>query len=274
MAKYKIVASDLDGTLFDSNGNISCENLLAIKALYEKGVQFVPSTGRSLSEIPKELTGSTYIRYYIYSNGSVVYDKQTGSRSFLCMSNTLINNVLDIICSYDIHFTVRQNGKTYVDIAEQGEEKHRYFNLCRAHSDVIKNFSTSVPELEKFSRTLEDTETVAVFFHKNDELQSCRKRLTALSGIRIVDSWENNLELFSSDAGKGNALKLLSNMIGVGICNTIAVGDSDNDTSMIKEAGLGLAVKNACDCLRKEADEVICTNDEHCIDYILLHCID
>lgn len=274
MAKYKIVASDLDGTLFDSNGNISSENLLAIKALYEKGVYFVPSTGRSLSEIPESLTDNPYIRYYIYSNGSVVYDKKTQSRSLLCMSNDLINSVLDIVCSYDTHITVRQNGKTYVEFSKQGEEKHRYFNLCRAHKDVVNNFSTSVPEFVKFSRTLEDTESVAVFFHSNDELSACRKRLAVLSGIRIVDSWEYNLELFSSDAGKGNALKLLSNMIGVDVKSAIAVGDSDNDTSMIREAGLGLAVKNACAPLRKEADEVICSSDEHCLDYILSHYID
>jgi hydroxymethylpyrimidine pyrophosphatase-like HAD family hydrolase len=57
-------------------------------------------------------------------------------------------------------------------------------------------------------------------------------------------------------------------MTGIGIENTIAVGDSDNDMSMIKAAGLGLAVSNACDELKAIADKVICSNDEHNIKYI------
>ena len=79
MANYKIVATDLDGTLFNANVEISPENNAAIKALFDKEIYFVPSSGRTLCEIPKELTESPYIRFISFSNGASVYDKETGN---------------------------------------------------------------------------------------------------------------------------------------------------------------------------------------------------
>jgi len=59
---YKIVASDLDGTLLDSHGNISVENFEAIKQIADKGVYFVPASGRTLKEMPKDLIENQNIR--------------------------------------------------------------------------------------------------------------------------------------------------------------------------------------------------------------------
>ena len=72
---YQIIASDLDGTLFDSNGNLSEVNLQAIKQLHEMGIYFVPTTGRAFDEMPAVLQDCPYIRYYINSDGGCLYDK-------------------------------------------------------------------------------------------------------------------------------------------------------------------------------------------------------
>ena len=74
MKAYKILASDLDGTLFTTKVEVSPQNNSAIKELHEKGIYFVPSSGRTLCEIPKELTENPYIRFIIFSNGSTIYD--------------------------------------------------------------------------------------------------------------------------------------------------------------------------------------------------------
>ena len=66
---YKILCSDLDGTLLNSDSEISAENLAAIQAVAEKGVFFVPSTGRTFAELPQQLREHPSIRYIIYSNG-------------------------------------------------------------------------------------------------------------------------------------------------------------------------------------------------------------
>ena len=56
--------------------------------------------------------------------------------------------------------------------------------------------------------------------------------------------------------------------LGIDMEDTISIGDSDNDIQMTLMAGLGLACENACDSLKKVADKIICTNDEHVIRYV------
>ena len=69
---YKILASDLDGTLLNTKGEISEGNLAAIKALHDAGILFVPTTGRAYNELPTVLKESPYVRYAICSSGVVI----------------------------------------------------------------------------------------------------------------------------------------------------------------------------------------------------------
>ena len=86
-----------------------------------------------------------------------------------------------------------------------------------------------------------------------------------------MEASEYNLEIMNIDAGKGNALYALCDLVGVAYEDTISIGDSDNDSSVTKAAGLGLAMENACDALKAIADEIICTNEEHAAVYVLNH---
>ena len=112
---YKIIASDLDGTLLDSTGHISNENFEAIKQLNKSSVYFVPASGRTLAEMPKELVENENIRYIIYSNGAVVYDKITGKKITFCMPDSIKNELVDLIFNCDSHLTIRFDGMGYVD---------------------------------------------------------------------------------------------------------------------------------------------------------------
>lgn len=85
----------------------------------------------------------------------------------------------------------------------------------------------------------------------------------------MVESFEYNFEIMNANAGKGNALLLLENLLRAERQEAIGIGDSDNDSSMIKASGLGLAVSNACETLKSLANEVICSNEEHALAYVL-----
>ena len=74
------------------------------------------------------------------------------------------------------------------------------------------------------------------------------------------------------NAANVNALLRLADMTGVDHAQTLAVGDSKNDSDMLAAAGLGLAVSNAWEELKAVADVVIpCSNDEHVAPYLLEH---
>jgi len=268
---YQIIATDLDGTLLNSKAEISRENREAIQKLTDKGIFVVPSSGRTLSEIPKELRESREIRYIIHSNGAVVLDKLTGERILSCLSKALSQKVWDIVTSYDTHLTVRYDGRCFVDSRFQSDEDYEYYHVCIPHQTVVKNFAEHLENFEQQIRSVEDIEVFSVFFHNPEERIACRKVIEGTDGLSVVDVDPNNLEIISGKAGKGTALYALADKLGIDRTATIAVGDSDNDKSIVKAAGMGISVSNACDELKALADEIICSNEEHAMAYILEH---
>lgn len=265
---YKIVASDLDGTLLDSNGNISVENFEAIKQIADKGVYFVPASGRTLKEMPKQLVENENIRYIIYSNGAVVYDKITDEKITLCMPDSIKNELVDLIFNCDSHLTIRFDGMGYVDKKMQTEEHFRYYQINPEHKGVILDYAQYCDDFETVCRNCEDVEVISVFFKHLKDRDKCISLIEKSGTLGYANIYENNLEIFSLTAGKGNALKALCEKIGCDIDKAIATGDSDNDAMMLKMAGVGLAPSNAPRRIKDVADCVICSNDEHVAKYI------
>lgn len=271
MYKYKIVASDLDGTLLNSQNAISEVNTRAIQTLDEKGIFFVPATGRTYAELPVELKQNEHIRYMIHSNGAVIYDKQSGNHIWNCLSRQLADQIFDMLHEYDVHVTVRSGGGLFVDAEKKKDTNEQYYHFHAAHTHVLEQYSTALENFNSWFHAAEHMEVFAVYFHNAEDMIPCRERLLALGGVRVASFPPSSLEIFSANAGKGNALHLLADTLGIDRADTIAVGDSDNDYTMIKAAGLGLGVSNACDSLKAICDDVVCSNDEHAIDYIAAH---
>lgn len=269
MREYKIVFGDLDGTMLNSHSKVSDENCLAIEALHRKGVAFVPSTGRSFSEVPDEIYRNPFIRYYICSNGAYVLDKQTGHCHLTCMSNQTVQSIVAILRRFEAHLTLRCGGGCHVDANYVSKEAFDYYNVIEAHRVVVNAFSICHEEFEAFCESAEQVEVISVFFRNHGDLLASRKAIEELGSLRVVSVGENNLEIMNADAGKGNALLWLAKHLGVNREETVSVGDSDNDSNIIAAAGLGLAVSNACQSLKDIADEIVCSNDEHVLQEIV-----
>lgn len=268
---YKIVCSDLDGTLLNSKSEVSAENLAAIEAVAEMGVHFVPSTGRTFAELPPEIRNHPAIRYVIYSNGAAVLDRQTGECILVCISNAVMAQILNILSRYDVHISIRHNGKLYVDGALDQEAVFDHYNVCEAHRVVVRGFAVLKDNFSEFAQKADNVEVVSVFFRTLEDKAACREALERLGTLRVAEADTFNLEIMNVHAGKGNALHSLADFLGIDRADTISLGDSDNDASITQAAGLGLAVSNACDSLKAVADGVICSNDEHTVVYVLEH---
>lgn len=270
--KYKIVASDLDGTLLGDDQKISPENLRAIAKMRSLGVEFVPATGRALNEIPSELMESPDVRYIITSNGAAVYDKMLGKMILTrYISRDLMQFILETIAHYTTYIIAHVGAKTYYDA-----KKHTpaHMEACRIHAymqKIIENYAVAVPDLDRYLLESDKVEMLAILFARDEALEACNRVFYASGKLRAMRSSKNNLEVCFSEASKGNALASLAATLGVDQSKVIAVGDSNNDTTLLKTAGLGLAMENASDELKAIADQTICNNSEHCAEYILEH---
>ena len=264
----KLIATDLDGTLLNTNGEISQENLDAIHTLAEHGVHLVPASGRSYSEMPEILRSHPDIRYFLYSNGAAVLDRETGEKIELCIPKAISNRVLDLLFSFEVHITYRHGGICYGDAAQQNADAYAYYHVWQRHREVVEEFAVYEKNFRDRAYAADCVEMFAVYFHSEAEFEACREALRTIEGIGSAQIAYCGLEIFSSSAGKGRALLALADKLGIAQEETAAVGDSDNDRSMILAAGTGFVVSNANDTLKADADEVICSNDDHAMAYI------
>ncbi len=265
---YKIVASDLDGTLLDSKGNLSCENLSAIREIARLGVVFVPASGRSLMEIPKILRDDDSIRFYIHSSGAGLYDKKTGENVSFGFPYALSKEVFNLVFSEDCYVSVRRDGRIFADSQKMNDESMTAYNLWGPHVHLLRTCGEGICNFEEVMLASSDIDLISLFFRDEKALASMREKLSQIAGINVASACAFNIEVTYEKAGKGNALISLAEKLSVETGDIIAIGDSENDLPMISTAGLGLATGNAAPLVKEQADSVICSNDENIVSFV------
>lgn len=269
--QYKMIAADLDGTLLDETGHVSKENWQALEALTQRGVLVVPASGRALEEMPKEILECPLFRYYIISNGAAIYDKVTGTMEEFPMSPELSREVLDLLYGYDVFLSTHTGERSYCEITTHNELHYRSFHMNDYWVSFALGEFTPICEMKSFAYAQSSTQSIIPFFRNMEDKEACRAILEKDPRLSVAETDHHNLEIFSSSAGKGQAMLHLADRLGIPREATIAVGDNINDSSMILAAGLGLAVDNAAPQLKEQADAVICDFREHSVRYILEH---
>ncbi len=267
--EYKIIASDLDGTLLNNVKEVSPENLRAIDKMAELGVYFVPCSGRTLREIPENVKGIESVRYIIHSDGAVIHDKKTGERIERCMSIETARPALDVLFDYENSMTVRYKGESYVDANAHNTENYTYHRVEKFYQDMIFEVCRPMWDYKRFCYGLDGIEMICIHFHSGDDLEECKSRLEKIDGISVTRLEEQSIEIYDNEAGKGNGLQRLAEHLGSPKEATIGVGDSGNDIDMLTKAGLGLVTSNGLDMAKAAADNVICSNEEHIAKFIL-----
>jgi len=267
--KYKFIAFDLDGTLLCDLHSISDENYTALKKLFEMGVALVPTTGRSLYEIPETVRSCPYFSYAITSGGACTYDLRSGKTvSSALLSKKESDILFDLLDEYDNVTMTHYEGESYVDITQNEE----YYDKCR----VTKGFKAFIPiydvAVDSFGekcRQMDGVELTCTFFATDEDKEEFKKRVKASGNFTVASSAKDNLEVLSGKADKGVAVLELASSLGINAEETIGVGDSINDLAMLKAVGLGIAMENAVPELKENADEIGCRHTEHIAKYIL-----
>lgn len=276
MSQIKLVALDLDGTLFDSNSQITEGNLQAIRRITTSGVHAVISTGRPFAGIPFEQIKGSGIDYAITTNGSGIYQISTGK--CLCeeaMDEDLILPIIDFLLTKDIHMDAFIGGKGYSPLKclEAGKklpmpkELKKYVTESRIRVDNLPLFiHENQMKVQKMTLNfyrddkgeLVDREKVRQFLEKNPDI-SC------------VCGGYNNLEFTRADVNKGVGLHTLAKLLQVDVKDTMAIGDTENDMAILKAAGIGVAMGNATPAVKDIASYVTLTNDEDGVAAAIRH---
>lgn len=269
--KNYLVASDLDGTLLDSLGKVSKENWAAIEEMGEKGIYFVPASGRCFLELPTDIRESDLIRYYILSGGAVIYDKKEDRFEMTCVTKEKKDRILDEVFRYCVCLFAHTGRESCVDGNFHNAENYESYNMNEYWVRYALEKETPVENFKEYIYGLEKIPMLVVFFRYPEELKACKAVLEQDDEILVVQTDPNNIEIVSKQSGKGNALLRLADSLGVPRENTVAIGDSQNDRTMLETAGLSLAMGNAIPEIKEISQQIVCDNNSHVARYILDH---
>ncbi len=266
--KYKMLVSDMDYTLLNKEKKVSKRNRDAIRKAMEKGVHMVVATGR------------------IYTSARV-YARLLGVNTPIIASNGAIIREAAFANLKDTEKTIYKQTLDVEAVKEMVRLSHKYGVFCHfftedtIYAEKLVNVSLRYTEWNKYLgeedqvkiRIEEDMEN-AIVQEKTDilkavvvddddtKLQKLREDIMSTGVVSASQSMKGNLEVMNRDVSKGNAVKTLAAMYGISREEVIAIGDNENDMSMIEYAGLGIAMGNAEECLKNAADHITCDYQE------------
>ncbi|MCA5012742.1 MULTISPECIES: sugar-phosphatase [unclassified Enterococcus] len=262
----KLVAIDIDGTLLDSNRKITPKVKETLQKANEKGIYIVLCTGRPLPGVKDQLTELDLYGdndYVITYNGSLVQATKT---------NKIIS---EYSLSYDdfleIELMSRKVGTHLHTIDDKAiYTANRDIGKYTVHEAYLVGMPLKYRTVEEMTPDLSIIKMMMI-----DEPEILDKAISQLpeefsNKYTTVKSTDFYYEILNKEASKGNALAKLADHLGIQQSEVMAIGDNENDLSMIEYAGIGVAMGNATESVKQAADIQTSSNDEDGVAEVLL----
>lgn len=262
----KLIASDMDGTLLNSNHKIPQNNIELIKFAKKNGIEFVVATGRAYYEALPSLNNENIKCDVISFNGGIIYDKNGNIINITPMKLKDLYYTIEILKSLDISYqlytknTIYTNSietdiTAYIDlIRANGEEPNEQHLRQEAKNRLALGHITEVDNIELYLNQ-EDNPAIKVIGISNDleKLKHATELLSGNDNISVTSSGANNVEIMDKKATKGEALKIVADVHDINLKNAIAIGDNLNDQAMLDIVEYSIAMKNGNKELQKTA---------------------
>lgn len=253
MQEIKLIVLDIDGTLIaPGQSETTQENKRAILRAKEAGIKVTFASGRAFQTMRRWRSELDLDLPVVATNGADMRDEQR-----------------EYFASYFKEETARQIAS---ELYEQGRQ---FFVFIGSHTYCLKTrrcemleemwrlggmFPGELVFAENFERLMQQTQhKVQKILGWSDCTEDVQKMMCIaqkLLDVQAINTFRYNTEFLQQGITKAKGLALLADYHGIGVENIMAIGDADNDIEMIQEAGIGVAVKNAMDCVLEVADYV------------------
>ncbi len=259
---YKLICTDMDGTLLNDNKEISLENRIAIKNAIDNGVVIVFCTGRLFTFAKYYAQGLGVNTPIIASNGAYIREQQSNNILYKCplgVENSF--KVVEILKKYNINPHFNSSDTVFTGKISFSSESYLKLNQSLSKEEQFK--VEVVKDLEKmiFEYKEEILKCIAIDMNL-DNIKIAKEEIFNLGGLVVESSFYNNFEVMNKEVSKGKAVKLLGDYYGIKKEEIICIGDNENDLSMINYAGLGVAMGNSIDSVKAQSDFISSTNNE------------
>ena len=258
--EHKALFTDLDGTLLNSESQISEGNRVAIEKLRKAGHHIVLTTGRPLASAIKQanvlgLTGKGC--FLIAFNGGVLYDLEKNSViSRTVMPLELVFEIFAEANRRSIHIQTYSESKVLVEPRCANEITEKYCKRLGIEYEVIPDVRTLTRDPEKILLININTRDIL-----NRFIEDVSPRYT--NELDFFYSSQELLEIVPKGVNKGTAIRKVAEYLGIKPENTVSTGDEANDIPMLKAAHYGIAMKNASPAVLAEISLVSDNDNNH-----------
>ena len=279
----RLVACDLDGTLFNSDMIISKENANAIHQAQENGIEFLVATGRAPKESQLLLKDADIHTGFINLNGALVFDKDGNLRVKHVIDKTEAEQVIDLLHQNHFYFEIITRDNVYTENLNSriSNVAHVMVDLnpgmtfkqavaISAGSKSIMNMSQINNFNELINNPDQEIMKIIAFDSRGHEaFKDIINNINKMGDLVVTSSSASNIEINNINAQKGIALLEYAKEKGIKREEVAAIGDNLNDESMIRNAGTGVAMGNAVPAIKELAQVETKTNNENGVAYIL-----
>lgn len=272
MSQIKLIALDMDGTLFNNQGEISVKDRETLKRATEAGVAVAVATGRAYAELPVEMLCQIGVRYAVTGNGSGVYRLPEKECVFSdCLDNEVVYDILEELNQLDVYYDVYVDGLVYCP--KSVCHNIRKMDMPESLYEHIENTRNFVDDITQYLKDCgKNAEKVTVNFALLEDgtyldREATAKMLDRYPQVQYLCGGYHNLEFTRAGVTKGTGLRFLAEKIGVAMDQTMACGDSENDLYMLQEAHVAVAMGNATEQIKEISDFVTLSNEESGVAY-------
>lgn len=261
---FRVLALDLDGTTLDSKRRIRPATKAAVKEAQKKGLQVVLVTGRhhvATRPYHHELQLSTPA---ICCNGSYLYEYD---RAQALMGTPLLKEQakeLLVFCrEFGVHTLVYSERAMNFEV-----ENEHIAGLVAWAKSCHPDIRPAIDKVDSFDRLIDESKIIWKFVLSDSDiprLRACADAMRACLDLSYEWSWFDHVDVAQAGNSKGQLLADWVAAQGIDMTDVVAIGDNHNDISMLRMAGLGIAMGNAEDPVKAAADQVAGSNDTDAI---------
>ncbi|QIQ21296.1 pyridoxal phosphatase [Zophobihabitans entericus] len=258
---YKAVAFDMDGTILDKNREILPETVEVIKKISAKGIKVLLATGRHHSVVYPYHYQLGLDTPVICCNGSYLYDfNQHKVLAGNPMSKEQAKTLLGLVNKHGIHTLIYTDEKATYEVLDDHLE-----GLFKWINSLPEEIRPVLHKVDSFIDVIDEANVVYKFATSSHDLPALRafshEIETLYPDLSCEWSWSNRADVAKAGNNKGAGLEQWSKLSGVPMSQIVAFGDNYNDITMLKGAGLGIAMGNGEDDIKAIADRVIGDNN-------------
>lgn len=271
----KVIATDMDGTLLNTNHEIHKENIKAINKARELGIKTVISTGREYDMVVDLLSEANLSCDCILLNGAEFRDEKGKIVEKINISKDSVRKIFDILQKKGMrgelftnngYYTINSKEEALKGVAEMCLHFEKSINTLEEAIEFAKNHPRFkrlkyIDDYDKFINSSIEIRKIMAFYSDEKVIEEAKKEISQIGGLAVSSSFRDNIEITDEKAQKGLILAKVVDKYGIDKEEVIVLGDSFNDYSMFTEFANSYAMENAIPEIKEIAKYITDTNN-------------